>query len=119
MSLPVTSADDLLFTDNITTSQSRAMTGIRTSLWFSATRCVLVYMAAPLIAGTLGLSGWLAVTVFALALQLIAAMIAARSAQQLWRSGHRWRLLYLGIAAAVGVITVGSWGELALMGLTQ
>lgn len=88
----------------------------RISVVISALRCVITYVAVPVVVPLLSLSGWVAAPV-GLALCLVAAVNGVVSLRRFWRADHPQRWTYTVFIAIVFVIlTVATVTELNRIG---
>lgn len=75
----------------------------RTSIIFSAVRCLITYLAIPIIVPILSLGGWVAAPV-GMALCVVAVVNGIVSLRRFWRSDHPKRWMYtafMGIVFAI------------------
>lgn len=87
--------------------ESRAATGahraFRVSVLISAVRCLITYLAIPVLVPLLSLSGWVAAPV-GIALCVVAVVNGVVSVRRFWASDHARRWMYTGFMGIVFVI---------------
>lgn len=89
----------------------------RISVVISALRCVITYVAIPVLIPILSLAGWVAAPV-GLALCAIAAVNGVVSLRRFWRADHRHRWTYTAFITVVFVIlTISTLTELSRLGV--
>lgn len=81
---------------------------VRWSVCVSAVRCLLTYVATPIVGGLGGLLGAVGVS-----LQVLACGVALLNTRTLWLRRHRARIPYTALAAVVVLATVGSLSQVA------
>ncbi|MGL4340639.1 MAG: hypothetical protein ACRCSP_09520 [Rhodoglobus sp.] len=89
-------------------ASSSARQSVHLGIWVSASRCFLVYVAAPVaggFAGVFGLTG--------MVLQVLGCLAAISGARTLFRHRHRLRYPYVVITVAVSATTLAAVIELA------
>lgn len=90
----------------------------RISVVLSALRCVITYVAIPVLVPLLSLSGWVAGPV-GIALCAVAAVNGVISVRRFWRADHRHRWTFTFFIGIVFVIlTVSTITELHRMGVS-
>lgn len=83
----------------------------RIAVVISALRCLITYVAIPVIIPVLSLSGWVAGPV-GIALCVIAAVNGILSVRRFWRTDHPQRWTYTAFIAVVFVVlTLSTWTE--------
>lgn len=83
----------------------------------SALRCVITYVAIPVLIPILSLAGWVAAPV-GLALCAIAAVNGVVSLRRFWRADHRHRWTYTAFITVVFVIlAISTVTELSRLGV--
>ena len=88
----------------------------RVSVVVSAVRCVVTYVAVPVLLPLLSLSGWVAAPI-GLALCVVAAVSGVISLRRFWRADHAHRWTYTAFITVVMVIlTVATVTELDRIG---
>ncbi|MBB5830201.1 hypothetical protein [Brachybacterium aquaticum] len=94
-----------------------AHTAFRISVVISALRCVITYVAIPVLIPILSLAGWVAAPV-GIALCVIAAINGVISVRRFWRADHRHRWTYTAFIGVVFVIlTISTITELGRLGV--
>lgn len=89
----------------------------RISVLISALRCVITYVAIPVLIPILSLAGWVAAPV-GIALCVIAAINGVVSVRRFWRADHRHRWTYTAFIGVVFVIlTISTITELGRLGV--
>ncbi|EYT49346.1 hypothetical protein M3F59_01875 [Brachybacterium muris] len=89
----------------------------RVSVVISALRCVITYVAIPVLIPILSLAGWVAAPV-GLALCAIAAVNGVVSLRRFWRADHRHRWTYTAFITVVFVIlAISTVTELSRLGV--
>lgn len=89
----------------------------RISVVISALRCVITYVAIPVLIPILSLVGWVAAPV-GIALCVVAAINGVVSVRRFWRADHRHRWTYTAFIGVVFVIlTVSTITELGRLGV--
>ena len=89
----------------------------RISVLISAFRCVITYVAIPVLIPILSLAGWVAAPV-GIALCVIAAINGVVSVRRFWRADHRHRWTYTAFIGVVFVIlTISTITELGRLGV--
>lgn len=89
----------------------------RVSVVISALRCVITYVAIPVLIPILSLAGWVAAPV-GLALCAIAAVNGVVSLRRFWRADHRHRWTYTAFITVVFVIlAISTVTELSRIGV--
>lgn len=97
-------------------SSAGAQHTFRISVVVSAVRCIVTYVAVPVLAPLLSLSGWVAAPI-GLALCVVAAVTGVMSLRRFWRADHRHRWTYTAFITVVFVIlTVATVTELNRIG---
>lgn len=95
----------------------RAHHAFRISVVISALRCIITYVAIPVLVPLLSLAGWVAAPV-GIALCAIAAVNGAISVRRFWRADHRHRWTYTMFIGIVFVIlTISTSTELGRLGV--
>jgi hypothetical protein len=90
----------------------------RISVVISALRCVITYVAVPVLVPILSLSGWVAAPI-GLALCAVAAVTGVVSLRRFWRADHSHRWTYTVFIAVVFVIlAVSTVTELNRLGVS-
>lgn len=88
----------------------------RISVVISALRCVITYVAVPVLVPLLSLSGWVAAPV-GLALCAVAGVNGVVSLRRFWRADHRHRWTYtVFITVVFAILTVATITELNRIG---
>lgn len=88
----------------------------RISVVISALRCIITYVAVPVVVPLLSLSGWVAAPV-GLALCLVAAANGVISLRRFWRADHPQRWTYtVFITIVFAILTVATVTELNRIG---
>lgn len=88
----------------------------RVSVVVSAVRCVVTYVAVPVLLPLLSLSGWVAAPI-GLALCVVAAVSGVISLRRFWRADHAHRWTYTAfIAVVMAILTVATVTELDRIG---
>lgn len=82
---------------------SGAHRAFRISVVISAVRCIITYLAIPILVPLLSLSGWVAAPV-GIALCVVAVVNGIVSIRRFWASDHARRWLYTGFMGVVFVI---------------
>ncbi len=77
----------------------------RTSLVVTGIRCLITYLAVPILIPITALSGWVAAPI-SIALCLFALVNGVISVRRFWRSHHRKRWMYTAFMGAVAVVLV-------------
>jgi hypothetical protein len=89
----------------VTGSITGAQNAFSRSILISAVRCLLTYVAIPLLGPVLGWSGrvgpWLGLT-----LGLVSMTAIVLAVRRLFAANHRWRWGYLGFGGAVFVLLI-------------
>lgn len=75
----------------------------RVSVVVSAVRCIITYLAIPVLVPLLSLSGWVAAPV-GMALCVVAVVNGVVSVRRFWISDHAKRWMYTGFMGVVFVI---------------
>lgn len=89
----------------------------RVSVVVSAVRCLITYVAIPVLLPLLSLSGWLAAPV-GIVLCLVAGVNGVLSVRRFWRADHRHRWTYTAFIAVVFVVlTISVLTELGRLGV--
>lgn len=89
----------------------------RVSVVISALRCVITYVAIPVLIPILSLAGWVAAPV-GLVLCAIAAVNGVVSLRRFWRADHRHRWTYTAFITVVFVIlAISTVTELSRLGV--
>lgn len=90
----------------------------RVSVVISALRCIITYVAVPVVLPILSLGGWVAAPV-GLALCAVAAVTGVVSLRRFWRADHAHRWTYTAFIAVVFVIlAISTMTELSRLGGT-
>lgn len=90
----------------------------RISVVISALRCIITYVAVPVLVPLLSLSGWVAAPI-GLALCAVAAVTGVISLRRFWRADHVHRWTYTVFITIVFVIlTIATITELSRLGVT-
>ncbi|GAA4283813.1 hypothetical protein GCM10022261_13440 [Brevibacterium daeguense] len=90
----------------------------RISVVISALRCLITYVAIPVLVPILSLAGWVAAPV-GIALCAIAAINGVISLRRFWRADHSHRWTYTAFIGAVfTILTVSTITELGRLGVT-
>lgn len=98
------------------TSGGGAHRAFRISVVISALRCVITYVAIPVIIPILSLSGWIAGPV-GITLCAVAAVNGVISVRRFWGADHEHRWTYTGFIGIVFVIlTISTITELSRLG---
>ena len=98
-------------------SGAGAHRAFRISVVVSGVRCLITYLAIPLLVPIVSLAGWLATPVN-LALCGLAVVNGIVSARRFWASDHRHRWLYTAFIAVVFVVlTVALAADLGRLGV--
>lgn len=84
-------------------SASGAHRAFRVSVVISAVRCLITYLAIPILVPLLSLSGWVAAPV-GIALCVVAVVNGVVSVRRFWASDHARRWMYTGFMGIVFVI---------------
>lgn len=93
-----------------------AHSAFRVSVVISALRCVITYVAIPVLIPILSLAGWVAAPM-GIALCAIAAVNGVVSLRRFWRADHRHRWTYTAFIAVVFVIlAISTLTELGRLG---
>lgn len=88
----------------------------RISVVISAVRCIITYVAVPILVPILSLSGWVAAPI-GLALCVVAAVTGVMSLRRFWRADHSHRWTYTAFITIVfAILTVASITELTRIG---
>ncbi|WP_289018406.1 hypothetical protein [uncultured Ornithinimicrobium sp.] len=88
----------------------------RVSVVVSAVRCVVTYVAVPVLLPVLSLAGWVAAPI-GLALCAVAAVTGVLSLRRFWRADHAYRWTYTAFITVVLVIlAVATMTELDRIG---
>lgn len=82
---------------------SGAHRAFRISVVVSAVRCIITYLAIPVLVPLLSLSGWVAAPV-GIALCVVAVVNGVISVRRFWASDHAKRWMYTGFMGVVFVI---------------
>lgn len=106
----------------VTGIDSKAGTGahraFRISVVVSAVRCIITYLAIPVLVPLLSLSGWVAAPV-GIALCVVAVVNGVVSVRRFWASDHARRWMYTGFMGVVfvilGVAMVSEFHRLGVM----
>lgn len=89
----------------------------RTSVLVSAVRCLITYLAIPILVPLLSLSGWVAAPI-GIVLCVIAVVNGVVSVRRFWVADHPRRWVYTGFMGVVFVIlAVAMYSELHRMGV--
>ena len=75
------------------------------SILVSATRCLLTYVALPLLAPVLNLSGWIG-PILGLLLGAVSMVAIVFSTRRFFAADHKWRWGYFGIGGGIFVLLV-------------
>ena len=98
-------------------AESGAHRAFRVSVVVSAVRCLITYLAIPILIPLLSLSGWVAAPV-GIALCVVAVVNGVVSVRRFWASDHPRRWTYTGFMGVVFVIlAVAMVSELQRMGV--
>lgn len=98
-------------------SGAGAHRAFRISVVLSALRCLITYVAIPIIIPILSLSGWVAGPV-GIALCAVAAINGVVSVRRFWRADHRHRWTYtFFIVIVFAILTVSTITELSRLGV--
>ena len=90
----------------------------RISVVISALRCIITYVAVPVLVPLLSLSGWVAAPI-GLALCAVAAVTGVVSLRRFWRADHAHRWTYTAFITIVfAILTVATITELSRLGVT-
>lgn len=89
--------------DTADRSSAKAHRAFRLALVVSGVRCLITYLAVPILVPILSLGGWVATPV-SLALCLIAVVNGIISLRRFWASNHRSRWMYTAFMAVVFVV---------------
>lgn len=104
-------------TDTDLRSGEGAHRAFRVAVVISALRCVITYVAIPVLIPILSLAGWVAAPV-GIALCVIAAINGVVSVRRFWRADHRHRWTYTAFIGVVFVIlTISTITELGRLGV--
>lgn len=94
-------------------SGAGAHRAFRVAVVISAVRCLIIYVAIPVIIPILSLGGWIAGPV-GIALCVIAAVNGVISVRRFWRTDHAQRWTYTAFIAVVFVVlTISTWTEVS------
>ena len=97
-------------------SSQGAHHAFRISVVVSAVRCIITYVAVPILVPLLSLSGWVAAPV-GLALCLFAAVNGVISLRRFWKADHSRRWTYtIFITIVFAILTVATVTELNRIG---
>lgn len=100
-------------------SGAGAHQAFRVSVVISAVRCIITYVAIPILIPILSLAGWVAGPV-GLALCAVAAVNGVISVRRFWGADHPHRWTYTAFIGVVFVIlTVSTITELGRLGVTS
>lgn len=75
------------------TSDRGAHRAFRTAVLISAIRCLITYLAVPILVPILSLSGWVAAPI-GIALCVVAVINGVIAVRRFWFSDHRYRWMY-------------------------
>lgn len=90
----------------------------RVSVVISAIRCIVTYVAIPVLIPILSLAGWVAAPV-GMALCAVAAVNGVLSVRRFWRADHRHRWTYTAFIGVVfAILTISMITELGRLGVT-
>lgn len=108
----------LLRVDGLNSSAGTgAHRAFRVSVLVSAVRCLITYLAIPIVFPLLSLSGWVAAPI-GIALCVVAVVNGVISVRRFWASDHPRRWMYTGFMGVVFVIlAVAMVSELHRMGV--
>lgn len=99
------------------TSARGAHRAFRVSVVVSAVRCLVTYIAIPMLLPLLSLAGWVAAPV-GIVLCVIAGISGVLSVRRFWRADHRHRWTYTAFIAVVfAVLTLSVLTELGRLGV--
>ncbi|NLE97544.1 MAG: hypothetical protein GX596_06090 [Propionibacterium sp.] len=90
-------------TENNRRSSKGAHRAFRTSVVFSAVRCIITYVAIPVLVPILSLSGWVAAPI-GMALCVVAVINGIVSLKRFWGSDHPKRWMYTAFMGVVFLI---------------
>ncbi|MDH5152692.1 hypothetical protein [Kocuria palustris] len=92
-------------------SDAGAHRAFRIAVVISALRCIITYVAIPVLIPILSLGGWIAGPV-GIVLCVIAAVNGVVSVRRFWRTDHAQRWTYTAFIAVVFVVlTISTWTE--------
>ncbi|RKE66580.1 hypothetical protein BXY47_0553 [Dietzia kunjamensis] len=96
---------------------SGAHRAFRISVMVSAVRCLITYLAIPILVPLLSLSGWVAAPV-GIALCVVAVVNGVVSVRRFWASDHAKRWMYTGFMAVVfAILAVAMVSEFHRLGV--
>lgn len=75
------------------------------SILISATRCLLTYVALPLLAPIMNLGGWMG-PVLGLLLGTVSMVAIVFSTRRFFAADHKWRWGYFGIGGGIFVLLI-------------